>query len=98
HQRWRPHTFEGGDAAGAFLRSVHATGVGLDHAVRVRQAAVADASIERIELDDVHSLDQGVEHISVSLRHHGEGLLDAGHRAAVFELIAVGGGDHDRLD
>ena len=42
-QRRRAHAFERRDAAGALRRPVHAARVELDDAVRVRQAAVADA-------------------------------------------------------
>src|SRR5688572_5618926 len=93
----RAHSFEGADAARTFLWSVHAAGIKLHRAVRVRQAAVADAVIERIELDNVYARDQRVEHIS-SLRHHGEGLLDTGNVASILELIAIGGCDHDGFD
>ena len=37
-----------------------------------------------------------IEHVA-ALRHHGEGELHARHLAAVFELVAVRGGDDDRL-
>ena len=51
------------DAAGPLLRPVHAARVELDDAVGVRQAAVADARVLGIELDDVDARDQGVEHV-----------------------------------
>jgi hypothetical protein len=97
HERGRPHTFEAGHAAGTPFRAVHATGIELHHAVRVRQTAVADAVIKRIELDDVHARDERVEHVRAARGHHREGLLDAGHVAAVFEFVAVRRRDHDRL-
>ena len=84
------------DAAGALLRAVHAAGVELHDAVGVRQAAVADARLLGIELDDVDAGDQRVEHV-LALRHHREGRLarrSAGRRSCT---VAVGRGDDDRL-
>jgi hypothetical protein len=75
---------------------VHAGGVELHDAVRVGQTAVAHAGVRGVQLDDVDASDQGIEHIAAR-RHHGERLLDAGLRASVLELVAVGRGDHDRL-
>ena len=47
HERRRAHALEARDAAGPLLRAVHAARVELDDAVGVRQAAVADARLER---------------------------------------------------
>jgi hypothetical protein len=95
-QRRGPHPFEAGHAPGAALRAVHAAGVELDHAVGVRQAAVADAGIERIELYDVDAGDQRLEHVGAT-RHHGEGGLHARPGAAVLVDVTVVRGDDDRL-
>ena len=58
HPRGRAHALERGDAAGALQRAVHAAGVELDDAVGVRQPAVADVHLRRVELDDVDAGDQ----------------------------------------
>jgi len=67
---------------------VHARGIELHDAVRIRQAAVADAVVERIELHDVDSRDESVEHIR-TLRDQGPRFFDARHVAAILESIAV---------
>ena len=77
---------------------MHATGIELHDPIRVRQSAVADAGIERIELHDVYPCDQRVEHIGILVRHHGEGLLDTCHVASILELVAISGRNHDWLD
>ena len=98
--RRRPHAFERGDAAGALLRPVHAARVELHDAVGIRQAAVADAVVLRIELDDVDAGDEGVEHVFLAraaARHQVERALDRRLRPAVLVAVAVRRGDDDRL-
>ncbi len=63
-ERRRAHAFEGGDAAGALRRPVHAARVELHDAVGIRQPAVADAGVGRIELAEVDAGDQRVEHVA----------------------------------
>ena len=63
HQRRGAHALEAGHAAGALLGPVHAAGVELHDAVGVGQAAVADAGLLGVELDDVHAGDHRVEHV-----------------------------------
>jgi len=62
-QRGCADAFEAGDGAGAFERAVHDRGVELHDAVRVGQAAVSDAVVVGIELDDVDARDDGVEDV-----------------------------------
>ena len=78
------------------LRPVHAARIELHHAVGVGKPAVADARVVGIELDDVDAGDQGLEHVGAA-RHQLEGLLHAGHLAAVPVEVAVGRRDDDRL-
>ena len=84
--RRRPHALDLGDAARALSGTVHAAGVELHHSIRIRQAAVADAVVEAIELDDVDAGNQRVEHVGAA-RHHRECLLDARLHSAVLESI-----------
>jgi hypothetical protein len=88
--RRRPHALERRDAARALQRPVHAAGVELHDAVGVRQPAVADVHLGRVELDDVDARDQRLEHV-LALRDPLPGLLDAAARPAVLVLVAVGG-------
>ena len=88
---------ETGHASGAPLGAVHAAGVELHHAVGIGEPAVAHGILFRIELEDVDSGDQGVEHVA-PLRHEPPGQLDAGLLAAVPVPVAVHRGDHHRLD
>jgi hypothetical protein len=92
-----PHAFERRHAAGALLGAVHARGIELHDTLGVRQSAVADAGVLRIELENVDAGDQRVEHVRAA-RDHGEGPFDRRLRAAVLVTVAVGGRDHDRLD
>ena len=96
-ERRRAYTFEAGDAAGAFGRTVHAARIELDDAFGVGQSAVADARVLRIELAEVDAGDDRVEHIG-ALRHHLERLLHAGDRTAVLETVAVGRSDDNGSD
>ena len=64
----RRDAFERGDAARPPPRPVHAAGVELDDAVGVRQAAVADARIARVELDDGDAGDERLEHVGARAR------------------------------
>ena len=66
HLRRRAHAFDRRDAAGALLRPVHAARIELDDAVGVRQPAVADAVVGRIELDDVDAGDERVEDVGAA--------------------------------
>src|SRR5690349_3932196 len=76
---------------------MHDGRIELDHAVGIRQAAVADAVVGWIELDDVNAGDDRVEHVRTG-SDHLKSLLHGGDVAAVFEAIAVGGRDDHRLD
>ena len=96
-ERRRAHAFERGDAAGALLRAVHAARVELHDAVGVRQAAVADAVVLRIELDDVDAGDQRVEDVR-ALRRSSRRPSRRRSASPPFLKVAVGGGDDDRLD
>jgi hypothetical protein len=95
-ERRRPHAFDARHRPGALARPVHARRVELDDAVGVRQPAVADARIFGIELDDVDARDQRIEDV-LAFRHHAEGRLDTGLRAAILEAVAVGRSDDHRL-
>lgn len=55
--------FQCGNAAGVFFRTMHAARFELHHAVGIRETTVADAVLERIELDDVHSGNHRIEHV-----------------------------------
>jgi hypothetical protein len=59
HPGGRAHAFDARDAAGAFLRSVHAARIELHDPLGVGQAAPADAGLIRIELDDADAGDEG---------------------------------------
>jgi hypothetical protein len=63
----------------------------------VRQSAIPDAVIERVEFVDVHSGDERIEHVFAA-HDPVEGALDARLRAPVLELVAVHGGEDDRFD
>ena len=76
---------------------MHAAGIELHDAVGVRNAAVADAILQRIELDDVDAGDQRVENI-LAFGHETKSSLDTRLRSTVLVLVAVAGGNHDRLD
>jgi hypothetical protein len=68
---------------------MHDGRIELNHSVSVRQTAEADAVVEWIELDDIHTCNHCVEHIRTA-SDHLESFLDGGYIAAVFEAIAVG--------
>src|SRR5689334_2917207 len=95
-QRWRPHPLERGDAAGALLRTVHTARVELNDTVRIWKAAVSDAVLLGIELDDVHAGDEGVEDV-LPLGDLAECRFQTGLVPAVLELVAVRRGNHDRF-
>ena len=67
----------------------------LHDAVRVGDPAVADGEVARVELVERDAGDHGVQRVAPRGEHR-EGGLDAGLVAAVLELAAVAGGDHDR--
>ena len=96
-ERRRPHALEAGHGAGALPRAVHARRVELDDAVGVRQPAVADAVSSG---SSSTMLTPAISASSTSLPSViiDERLLDAGLRAAVLVLVAVGRRDDDRLD
>ena len=94
-QRGRAHALERGHPAGPLLRAVHAARVELDDAVGIGQAAVADARVLGIELDDVDAGDERVEHVAAA-GDQPEGAGDAGLLAVVRVLVAVGRRDDDR--
>jgi hypothetical protein len=75
---------------------VHAAGVELHDAFRVRQSAVTDARIPRIELAEIDTCDQGIEHIGAP-GHQVERLLHTGLRFAVLVDVAVVRGNDDGL-
>src|SRR5215213_100854 len=95
-ERGRTHAFERSHRARALFRPVHNGRVELNYAFGIRQAAVADAIIERVELDYVHARKQGIEHVHAA-RHHRECRLDAREVAAVLEAVAIGRRDDHRL-
>jgi hypothetical protein len=68
---------------------VHHRRVELDHPLGIRQAAIPDARVGRIELDDVHAGDQRIEYV-LPFRDPLECGLDARLVAAVLELMSVG--------
>ncbi len=76
---------------------MHHRRVELHNSVRVRQTAEADTVIKRIQFDDVHALDNGVQHI-VAFRNHRVRFLHARHVAAILEPIAIRRRDHQRLN
>ena len=77
---------QGRDGARAHRPAVHDGGVQLDDALLVRDAAVADSHVVRIELGDVDAGDGGVERVLP---------LDEGLACHLRGLEAVGGGDDD---
>lgn len=95
HQRRRAHAFQRRHRARALAGAVHHGGVQRHHAVGVRQAAVADAVVLRVQLVEVDAGDDGVERVGAA-RHPRERGLNGRHRAAVAVLVAVAGGDHHR--
>src|SRR5215831_228469 len=96
-QRRSAHAFNLGYAARPFLRSVHTTRVELNDAFCIWQSAIADAVVERIELDDIDAGNQRVENVRAA-DHLLKGSFDAGHSSAVLEFIPIGGGDDRWLD
>ena len=72
HERRRAHALDARHRAGALARAVHARGVELHDAFGVRQAAVADARVLGIELDDVDAGDERVEDV-LAPGHQREG-------------------------
>lgn len=90
----RPNAFETGNTASSLPGTVHAARVELNHSVCIRQSTVADAVIERIELDDVHTRDDGIENICPAGNHRVRSF-DRCLRTPVLETIAVSGGDHE---
>jgi len=67
----------------------------LHDAVRIRQTAVADARVSRVEFHDVDAGDQGVEDVFAAC-HHVERGLDTRLRAAVLVRVPIRGRDDDR--
>ena len=93
-QRRRAHALDAATAPARFIGPCMHERVELDDAVGVRQGAVADAGLERIELRDVHAGDERVEHV-LALGDQPERTLHGVLRAAVLELEAgVVGDDH----
>src|SRR5205814_8916545 len=90
--RGRADALDPRDGAGALLRPVHARRVELYDALRVWQAAPADAGLVRIELDDGDARDQRVEDVGAA-GHHLERLRHARDAVGVFRSVAVGRGD-----
>ena len=90
--RGRADALDPRDGAGALLRPVHARRVELYDALRVWQAAPADAGLVRIELDDGDARDQRVEDVGAA-GHHRERLRHARDAVGVFRSVAVGRGD-----
>src|SRR5262245_47126966 len=76
---------------------MHDGRIELDHAVSIRQAAVADPVVEWIELNDVEARDHRVEHIRTG-SDHLKSFLYGGDVAAILEAIAVCGRNHHRFD
>jgi len=95
--RRRADAFQRGHASRALPGPVHTARVELDDAVGIRQAAVADARVFGIELDDVDAGDERVEDVGVAARHQVERALDGGLRSAVLVAVAVGGRHDDGL-
>ena len=88
---------EAGDPSRALPGTVHAARIQLDDTLRVRQTAVTDARVRRIELDDVDAGDERVEDVPAG-GHRRKREFDGRLRAAVLEAVAVCGRNDDRLD
>src|SRR5687767_138701 len=97
YQRRRAHTFERANGPGALLWTVHDGGVELDHAVGIRQTAITDAVVGRIELDDIYTCDHRVEHIRTA-GDHRERLHHRRHVPAILKPVPVSGRDYKRLN
>src|ERR1044072_3251297 len=76
---------------------MHDGRIELDHTVSIRQAAVADAVIEWVELDDVDACNDCVENVRTG-SDHLKSFLNGSDVAAVFEAVAVGRRENHRLD
>src|SRR5215208_528744 len=76
---------------------MHTGRVELHDTLGVRQTAITHAVVEWIEFDNVDTGDDCVEYVRAA-GDHGECLLHGGHRAAVFESIAVRGRDDERFN
>ena len=91
-----PHSLDPRNPAGTPVRSVHAARVQLNHPVRVRAAAVADARVLGVEFDDVHSGNQALENV-LALGHHAESAFHDDLVPAVFVAVPVPRGNHHRV-
>ena len=94
-QRGSAHAGDPRDGTGPTARAMHHRGVKFHHAVGVRQPAVADAGLLRIQLGDVGAGHQGIERV-LTAGDAAEGALDGVLAAAVAELEAAEVGDDDR--
>src|SRR6266478_5667063 len=83
------YAFDRRDGAGLLLRPMHARGIKLHDAVRVRQTTVANTIVERIFFNYVHTGNDRFEHV-VATRNHRESLLYAGNIAAILKFVSVG--------
>ena len=67
---------------------MHATGIELHHAISVRQPAVTNTCIFRIQLDDIDTGNQGIEDV-LAFGHALERRLDAGYVSTVLHRDAI---------
>ena len=86
--RGSPAAADGADGSTAARGAVHDAGIELGHAVFIRQPAVSDRGVFRIELLNIDAGDDRVERIG-ALLHHVHGALSGSK--------AVRAGDDDRL-
>ena len=96
-ERRSADAFDGGDRAGPLERPVHDGGIQLDDALGIGQAAVADAGVLRVGLDDVDAGDDGIEHIG-AVGDHFVGAGHTGQTVGVLGMVAVGGGNDQGPD
>ena len=97
HQRGIANALQRCNAAGLFSRSMHAAGIELHYAIGIRQPAVANTRVLRIQFDDIDAGNQGIEDI-LAFGHALECCLDAGQFATIFHRDAVLGRNDHRPD
>ena len=83
HERGRSHALETRNRPGPLERPVHHRCVELHHTVCVRQAAISHARVFRVQLDNVHPRDHGIQHV----RALGDHFERPGHTAQAVRVL-----------